>query len=71
MCARSFVLRRYAYRQFALAGRIEASADIRAAAAAAERLDLMQMWTGQEASLIRSMPAAGLVETLASEAGLA
>jgi nitronate monooxygenase len=46
------------------------TADIRAAAAAAERVDLMQMWAGQAASLVRSMPAAELVETLASEAGL-
>jgi nitronate monooxygenase len=48
----------------------QATADIRAAAAAAGRTDLMQMWTGQAVPLIRSMPAADLVETLASEAGL-
>ncbi len=47
------------------------TADIRAAAAAAERVDLMQLWAGQAASLIRSMPAADLVGTLAAEAGLA
>jgi hypothetical protein len=29
------------------------------------------MWAGQAAALIRSMPAADLIETLASEAGLA
>jgi nitronate monooxygenase len=46
------------------------TADIRAAAAKAGRADLMQMWAGQGASLIRSMPAAALVETLAAEAGL-
>jgi nitronate monooxygenase len=46
------------------------TADIRAAAAKAERVDLMQMWAGQAASLIRPMPAADLVETLAVEAGL-
>jgi nitronate monooxygenase len=44
-------------------------ADIRAAAAAAGRTDLMQMWAGQTASLIRSLPAAELVERLAVEAG--
>jgi nitronate monooxygenase len=49
----------------------QATADIRAAAAAAGRVDLMQMWAGQAASMIRSMPAADLVKTLAAEAGLA
>jgi nitronate monooxygenase len=48
-----------------------ATADIRAAAAAAGRTDFMQMWAGQGAPLIRSMPAAELVKTLAAEAGLA
>jgi nitronate monooxygenase len=47
------------------------TADLRAAAAAAGRVDLMQMWAGQAASLIRPMPAADLVATLAAEAGLA
>jgi nitronate monooxygenase len=45
------------------------TADVRAAAASAGRVDLMQMWAGQGASLIRPMPAAELVETLATEAG--
>jgi nitronate monooxygenase len=44
------------------------TADIRAAAARAGRVDLMQMWAGQSAPMIRSMPASDLVETLASEA---
>jgi nitronate monooxygenase len=48
----------------------EATADIRAAAAAAGRVDLMQLWAGQAASLLRSLPAADLVRTLAAEAGL-
>jgi nitronate monooxygenase len=47
------------------------TADIRAAAAKAGRTDLMQMWAGQGAALIRPMPAAELVQTLAAEAGLA
>jgi nitronate monooxygenase len=47
------------------------TADIRRAAANDGRVDLMQMWAGQGASLIRPMPAADLVETLASEAELA
>jgi nitronate monooxygenase len=46
------------------------TADIRAVAARAERVDLMQMWAGQGASLIRPLPAGDLVETLAAEAGL-
>jgi nitronate monooxygenase len=46
------------------------TADIRAAAAKADRADLMQMWAGQGAPLIRPMPAAQLVEKLAAEAGL-
>ncbi len=48
----------------------EATADIRAAAAARGRVDLMQLWAGQGAPLIRSMPAGELVRALASEAGL-
>jgi nitronate monooxygenase len=47
------------------------TADIRAAAAAAKRVDLMQLWAGQGAPLLRAMPAATLIETLAEEAGLA
>jgi nitronate monooxygenase len=46
------------------------TADIRAAAARAGRVDFMQMWAGQGAPMIRSMPAADLVATLAAEAGL-
>jgi nitronate monooxygenase len=47
------------------------TADIRAAASAAGRDDLMQMWAGQAAPLIRALAAAELVATLAAEAGLA
>ena len=47
------------------------TAELRAAAVAAGRTDLMQMWAGQAAPLVRAMPAAALVETLAREAGLA
>ena len=46
------------------------TAELRATAAAAGRADLMQMWAGQGAPLVRAMPAAALVETLAREAGL-
>jgi len=46
------------------------TADIRAAAAKPGRTDLMQMWAGQGAPLIRPMGAAELVEMLAAEAGL-
>jgi len=46
------------------------TAEIRAAATAQKRVDLMQLWAGQGAPLVRSMPAAALVETLAREAGL-
>jgi nitronate monooxygenase len=46
------------------------TADLRAAAARSGRADLMQMWAGQGAPLIRSMPAAELIATLAAEAGL-
>lgn len=47
------------------------TADIRAAAVARGRTDLMQMWAGQAAPLIRTLPAGELVATLAREAGLA
>jgi nitronate monooxygenase len=46
------------------------TADIRAAASAAGRVDLMQMWAGQGAPAIRALPAAELVRTLVAEAGL-
>ncbi len=46
------------------------TADLRAAAATAGRADLMQLWAGQGAPLIRSLPAGELVRTLAEEAGL-
>ena len=46
------------------------TAELRAAAAHAGRADLMQLWAGQAAPLVRVMPAAVLVETLAREAGL-
>ncbi|NUO47447.1 MAG: hypothetical protein HOV80_01180, partial [Polyangiaceae bacterium] len=49
----------------------ELTKELRAAAAAQGRTDLMQMWTGQGAALLRELPAAELVRTLASEAGLA
>lgn len=44
--------------------------DIRAAAAAQGRIDLMQMWAGQGAPLIRALPAAALLAALVHEAGL-
>jgi nitronate monooxygenase len=44
--------------------------DLRAAAVAQGRTDLMQMWAGQGAPLLRALPAGDLVETLAREAGL-
>jgi nitronate monooxygenase len=46
------------------------TADVRAAAAAQGRADLMQLWAGQGATLLREMPAGALVQTLAAEAGL-
>jgi nitronate monooxygenase len=46
------------------------TAELRATAARLGRTDLMQMWAGQAAPLVRAMPAAALVETLAREAGL-
>jgi nitronate monooxygenase len=42
--------------------------DIRRAAAAAGRTDLMQLWAGQGAPLVRSLAAAELVRTLVAEA---
>ncbi|MDC0675396.1 NAD(P)H-dependent flavin oxidoreductase [Nannocystis radixulma] len=47
-----------------------ATRDLRAAAAAQGRADLMQMWAGQGAPMIRALPAAALVELLVREAGL-
>jgi nitronate monooxygenase len=44
--------------------------DIRAAASAQGRTDIMQLWAGQGAPLIRAMPAAELVRTLVREAQL-
>jgi nitronate monooxygenase len=44
--------------------------ELRRAAAAQARPDLMQLWAGQGAPLLRAMPAAELVTTLAIEAGL-
>jgi nitronate monooxygenase len=47
------------------------TADIRAAAIEVGEIELMQMWAGQGAPLLRALPAGELVETLAREAGLA
>jgi len=44
--------------------------ELRRAASAHARPDLMQLWAGQGAPLVRAMPAAELVATLAREAGL-
>lgn len=46
------------------------TAELRAAAIAQGRNELMQLWSGQNAAMIREMPAAQLVETLVREAGL-
>ena len=46
------------------------TAQLRATASSAARTDLMQMWAGQAAPLVRVLPAAELVQTLAREAGL-
>jgi nitronate monooxygenase len=46
----------------------ELTADLRAQAAAQSRTDLMQLWAGQGAPLIRNRPAGALVRTLAAEA---
>ncbi len=46
------------------------TAELRAAAVAHGRIELMQLWSGQNAAMIREMPAAQLVETLVREAGL-
>lgn len=48
----------------------ELTAELRAAATSAGRTDLMQLWAGQAAPLVREMPADELVEALADEAGL-
>jgi nitronate monooxygenase len=45
------------------------TAELRTAAIAAKRTDLMQLWAGQAAPLVRAMPAAELVRMLATEAG--
>ncbi len=44
--------------------------DIRAAASKQGRTDIMQLWAGQGAPLIRAMPAAELIRTLVREAEL-
>ncbi|MCU1278296.1 MAG: Nitronate monooxygenase, partial [bacterium] len=46
------------------------TAELRAAAAAQGRTDLMQLWAGQGAPLLRALPAGELVRTIAREAGL-
>jgi nitronate monooxygenase len=46
------------------------TAELRAAAAAQARTDLMQLWSGQGAPRLRQLPAAELVATLMHEAGL-
>jgi nitronate monooxygenase len=46
------------------------TAELREAAASQGRTDLMQMWAGQGAALLRELPAAALVRELALEAGL-
>jgi nitronate monooxygenase len=48
----------------------ELTAELRAAATRQARTDLMQLWAGQGAPLIRALPAAELVRTLVAEAGL-
>ena len=45
----------------------ERTRDLRAAAARQGRVDLMQLWAGQGAPLVRNLPAAELVETLVRE----
>jgi nitronate monooxygenase len=46
------------------------TADLRAAAAKQARTDLMQLWAGQAAALVRTLPAAELMHALVTEAGL-
>ncbi|MBL8958070.1 MAG: nitronate monooxygenase [Myxococcaceae bacterium] len=46
------------------------TAELRAAAAEQGRVDLMQLWSGQNAALLRELPAAQLVAKLVQEAGL-
>jgi nitronate monooxygenase len=46
------------------------TADLRREATRHSRTDLMQLWAGQGAPLVRAIPAAQLVATLAAEAGL-
>jgi nitronate monooxygenase len=48
----------------------ELTRELRAAATAQGRVDLMQLWAGQGAPLIRELPAAELVQALVREAGL-
>src|SRR5581483_10431776 len=43
--------------------------DLRAAATKQNRADLMQLWAGQGAPLLRELPAAELVRALLAEAG--
>nr|HEX4316731.1 nitronate monooxygenase [Kofleriaceae bacterium] len=45
--------------------------ELRSAASAAGRTDVMQLWAGQGAPLVRALPAGELVATLAREAGWA
>ena len=47
------------------------TADLRREATKQARTDLMQMWAGQGAPLVRALPAGELVALLAREAGLA
>jgi nitronate monooxygenase len=46
------------------------TADLRRTATQQSRTDIMQLWAGQGAPLVRSMPAGALVDALAREAGL-
>jgi nitronate monooxygenase len=48
----------------------ELTAELRAAATKQARTDLMQLWAGQGAPLVRALPAAELVRALVAEAGL-
>jgi nitronate monooxygenase len=47
----------------------ELTRDIRSAATKQERTDLMQLWAGQGAPLIRALPAAEIMQALVLEAG--
>jgi len=46
------------------------TAELRAAAATQARTELMQLWAGQGAPLLRELPAAELMRALVAEAGL-